>query len=684
MDNDEIQVVAVNLGSSPYRSGVGGGEKKEIAPCVTPRLKKARHEAAQSTAHCVGPHDITVERACTGRELEESRPVVFRLHPSAYRLIPENDRVAFALNDFDRLQDSRLKNVLCSVAGLRRPIDISHLGNADLLYEIMDRKQLGAGPHDTMFFRKMDPTTLVMRTDLGSGHYTGDLHPSIAVEANDIHNLGSGCILVGPPYVWPQQKLGLIPDETKKAQFYDLSLHGLEDDGTKLGDALEIRTDSDGSNPRDVPLEIITGRPGRNMAADAIVLCGKDKDVAVRVSMGISFEQDPRDHAAIWFGNPSLVVCHGYVESIRHLDGESWLNVQLALARDNLPSYLIFSRTRQDALFQTNLRMRVRGECVLSAMHILPLPLHNCPDSLSDNKRQLGIAAPQPLRQNTYVTGHMEFDLGLFRKTDDHQSGDHREISTNTNHKALELLSFFCARGGPITVTQTDPDHLKCQAAWKAKFIQETARRLGGLFEPKVTLLAVDPFPPEQAVSTIANCSQMLGSTGINPQLAVLRAALRRLAELKSKRTKNRVGRSSAVSFIPNVSGSVLFQLLHKFVRASDYIVLFKEGAVVASVKDVNSVAAILGTEDGVIHLEGGQGSIQFFGPVNFKLILFDSKRSRLDSGEGLAEITFNSYLSMDRHGGQLTGALYEGNGGDGTGRKHKSGIWPESTEEVM
>ena len=138
------------------------------------------------------------------------------------------------------------------------------------------------------------------------------------------------------------------------------------------------------------------------------------------------------------------------------------------------------------------------------------------------------------------------------------------------------------------------------------------------------------------------------------------------------------------MSFIPNVSGSVLFQLLHKFVRASDYIVLFKEGAVVASVKDVKSVAAILGTEDGVIHLEGGQGSIQFFGPVNFKLILFDSKRSRLDSGEGLAEITFNSYLSMDRHGGQLTGALYEGNGGDGTGRKHKSGIWPESTEEVM
>ena len=66
------------------------------------------------------------------------------------------------------------------------------------------------------------------------------------------------------------------------------------------------------------------------------------------------------------------------------------------------------------------------------------------------------------------------------------------------------------------------------------------------------------------------------------------------------------------------------------------------------------------------------------------ELILFDSKRSRLDSGEGLAEITFNSYLSMDRHGGQLTGALYEGNGGDGTGRKHKSGIWPESTEEVM
>ena len=570
--------------------------------------------------------------------------------------MPENDRVAFANGDFDKLQDSRLKNALCSVAGLsRRPIDISHLGNADLLFEIMDRKVLGAGPHDTMFFRKMDPTTLVMRTDLESSHYTGYLHPAIAVDANDIMNPGYfGCIVVGPRYVWPHQPLSLIPDETKKAQLYDLSLHGLVDDGTKLGDALEIRTDSDGSNPKDMPLEIITGRRGRD-TADAIVLCGKDK-IAVRVSMGISFEQDPRDDAAIWFGNPSLVVCHGYVERIRLLDGEPWLTVQLALARDNLPTYLKFSRMRRDALFQTNLRMEVRGECVLGAMHILPLPLHNCPEALSDNKRQLGIAA-QPLGQNAYVSGHLEFDLGLFRSNDGRLSGDHREISKNTNHKAMELLSFLCARGGQIT----DPDYIECHAAWKAKFIQETARRLGGRFEPKVTLFAVDPFPAEQAVYTIANCSQMLGSTGIDPQLAVLRAAFRRLAESKSKRTKNRVGRSSAVSFIPSVSGSVLFQLLHKFVRASDYTVLFKEGAVVASVKDVKSVAAILGTEDGVIHLEGGQGSIQFFGPVSLKLILFDPKRSQLDSGDGLAEITFNNYLSMDRHGGQLTGALYEG-----------------------
>ena len=681
MDNDEIQVVAVNLGSSPYQPIVGGGEKKGIAPCVTPRLKKARHEAAQSTADCVGTLDITVQRACTGAGgREESRPVVFRLRPSAARLMPENDRAAFALGDFDKLQDSRLKNALCSVAGLsRRSIDISHLENADLLFEIMDRKELGAGPHDTMFFRKMDPTTLVMRRDLESSHYTGYLQPAIAVHANDIMIPGYfGCILVGPPYVWPGQQLSLIPDETKKAQLYDLPLPGLVDDGTKLGDALEIRTDSDGSNPKDMPLEIITGRRGRD-TADAIVLCGKYKEVAVRVSMGISFEQDPRDHAAIWFGNPSLVVCHGYVEGIELHDGEPWLTVQLALARDNLPTYLKFSRMRQDALLQTNLCMKVRGECVVGAMHILPLPLHNCPEASSVNKRQLGIAA-QPLGQNAYICGHMEFYLGLFRRTDGRLSGDHPEISMNTNHKAMELLSCLCARGGPIT----DPDFNECFAAWKEKFIQETARRLGGRYEPKVTLSAVEPFPAEQAVNTIANCSQMLGSTGIDPQLAVLRAALRRVAELKSKRTKHGVGRSSAVSFIPSVSGPVLFQLLHKFVRARDLTVVFKEGAVVASVKDVKSLAAILGTEDGVIHLEGGKGSIQFFGPVSLKLILFDPKRSQLDSGDGLAEITFNNYLSMDRHGGQLTGALYEGDGGDGTGRKHKSGIWPESTEKVM
>ena len=39
-----------------------------------------------------------------------------------------------------------------------------------------------------------------------------------------------------------------------------------------------------------------------------------------------------------------------------------------------------------------------------------------------------------------------------------------------------------------------------------------------------------------------------------------------------------------------------------------------------------------------------------------------------LNSADGSAEINFANYLSMDQHGGQLTGALYEGAGDDGQG----------------
>ena len=666
MEQDDDRVHAVFLSPFPYQPKVGGDEKN--APNATPKSKKARHEAAQIAAE--RPYLITVQRMG-----EESRQVRFRMDPSAFSSLTDLEREAFAAGDFDKIStsDSRLKNVLDSIAGRRRPMNLTHLGDADLEFILMDRKHfLGVGRHDTMFFRSFDPTSIRMYHDYAKGSFTGYQVPVISARANDIIPLNyQGLILVGPEYIWRNQKLGFVPDDTRKLLIGELPLPGHYDDGTKFGDVLNIMCDGDGPNSNDAPLEIVTGF---FVDHDDIVLAGKDQ-TPVRVGMGVSFGQDDRDHGAIWFGNPSLKALHGLVESIQRRDGEAWLTVRVGLTRQNLPPFLGFAGFSHDALLQTDLRISVRAECVVTTLNIVPLPLHNCPQPSSRDTWKLGNTA-QPLRQNAYVAGHMDFDLGLFRRADGSLSGDRREKSTNTNHKALELLSYWCARGGPITDRE-----FSLHSDWKNSFMERSYGRSGGVFLPTATLRAVQLFPPEQALAIIANASRMFGGTGLDTQLVVLRDALHRFVEAKAKRTKIRAGRGSSISFNPNMSGLVLFQLLQKYGSERDFTTEFREGAVVVTVKNIGdvTVTAILGIDGGRFRLEGGKGIIQLLGPVGFKNTLYNPKTKWQESGEGSAEITFGGYLSKDRHGGELTGALYyEGDGGDGAGRKHKLGIWPE------
>ena len=111
--------------------------------------------------------------------------------------------------------------------------------------------------------------------------------------------------------------------------------------------------------------------------------------------------------------------------------------------------------------------------------------------------------------------------------------------------------------------------------------------------------------------------------------------------------------------------------------------------SVIEAIRDAaqdDKVAAILGRVE--VPLEGA-GSVQVIGPYQFTLGLYDPRKRDLDSADGIGEVIVAGYVSKDRHGAQLTGALYEGaegdakggGGGEGTRTKHSTGVWPERSK---
>ena len=70
-----------------------------------------------------------------------------------------------------------------------------------------------------------------------------------------------------------------------------------------------------------------------------------------------------------------------------------------------------------------------------------------------------------------------------------------------------------------------------------------------------------------------------------------------------------------------------------------------------------------------MFNLEGA-GIVRFHSPITFRWVLFNPKTRPEDpshvGSDGRAEVEFQKYVAMDRHGGELTGALYDGEGGSG------------------
>ena len=77
---------------------------------------------------------------------------------------------------------------------------------------------------------------------------------------------------------------------------------------------------------------------------------------------------------------------------------------------------------------------------------------------------------------------------------------------------------------------------------------------------------------------------------------------------------------------------------------------------------DFSLAAKLLETDDGQFDL-GQLGMVQFKAPITFRWVHYEPRKSATESRlgpEGRSEIIFTKYVAKDRHGGELTGELYD------------------------
>ena len=487
---------------------------------------------------------------------DPSKYIVIQANEDLLRSIDQDGNVLAAFRNesgfLGQLPAGRLKELVTLLTGQsgRTCINLDHIQNSDMVFEIVRRSSTGARKVDKMLVEDIEHSSLNMRNDYDSKNYTGAQGASLSIMARDLYDAGNGYAVIGPSYHWDHQYVSDILPAALQTLFYDKPLLGLEDDGTKVGEVLHLTTPSDESNA-DAPLLIFSGySPTEN--AD-IILAGKHKNIPVRTSMGISFTFDQLPpslrEALSGGGNPSLAACHGFVRCISDTVDGIVLTVIIALTSDNLPSFLKWPRLPQESVFQTNLQAIIPAKCVVSSFKIVPVQFHSLSGFISEDRRALGKRISQPIERDVYVAGHLEFVPGGFQR--DKYSGnealsDSERLALkdwNTRYskdcyKAFALLSDFCARGGAIT----DRDFAEHHAPWKVRYLELTRLRDGGRRLPKVTVSSITPFPASAALTAIYKCARLLAWPGYGPYIFELRAAVRRFAVSKTKRAKYRPG----------------------------------------------------------------------------------------------------------------------------------------------
>jgi hypothetical protein len=678
---EEPELVANLTGQPPPTPMICDNDKaKTTEGCTQTARQKKRAPAAKEHSEEPGEMFLLLLEVINPSGTGPAQSIEFRVDSNVLSEFGEAATTAFesesAEECLEKLPPGRFKDRILSLTGRpARPgqkcIKLDHLGpeNTELVYNIVRRKSLGVGIKDRLLVDSVEHASLIMRNNYDERPYTGVQDASFIIHCRDLYDAGNGIVIMGPTYRWPSQYVKDMSPVDLKRLYYDLALPCQAPDGTTYGDVLEISTSSGStsSQPNHLMFTGYSSTPGDDNA-----LGGDRGDLAIRVGTGISFSFDQWPHATRQMvsgnGNPCLRVCHGFVAAIAAdgNDGSTVLSVRLALGKGNLPAFLPWPRMSPLALISTNLQAVVPARCVLSTFPIKPIVLHSLAACLPESSPVLGEES-MPIEWDAYVAGHMHFELGDFQGDKIPESEQQDEVwkrrYDDSSTMAFAMLHDYCARGGQVT---EDPFN-KYHAPWKEMYVPWTTSHQGGRHLPKATLSSIAPFPAASALSTIYNCARLLGLPSYNVCLGELRSGFFNFASSKAKRSARRPG--GKVSFCPNISGSMLLQLVH--IHVDVYTAAFSEGAVEAVVDEFHQAEKLFQTKDGVVNL-GQLGSVKFEGHIKFRWTHYDPTRNATESGfgpDGKPEVIFQKCVARDRHGGALTGEVHgdedqQGNGG--------------------
>ena len=672
LDN-EFELVANITGQPPpiptncddVKAEKSGGCTRDV------RRKAAKDPPGEESGEmlCVSVEIRNSSKRDTGNT-EPARCIKFRAYSNILSEMGETVKTAFESGSseefLETLPPGRLRDRIYSLTGQpgKKRIKLDYLDGNELVFDIVRRQSLGVCSKDHLRMEGIEHSSLVMRNDFDEKPYAGVQEASVCIRASDVHDIGNGKKMIGPSYRWQHQYVKDISPGDFKRLLLDQPLPFLAPDGTTFGDVLNVRTSPSESTKTDDEQLLVYSGFSHTPGQDDIVLAGEDGDLVVRVGSGISFTFDQwhfkTREMVSGYGNPSTRTCHGFVAAIAAdgNDGSIVLSVKLVLGKANLPPFFMFERMSAHAVFQSNLTAVVPARCVQSVFLIKPVVLHSLSACLPEAAPVFGEEA-MPITRDVYVIGHFDFEQGDFQGQGDSGQKDEANGERNryddSNTSAFAVLSDFCARGGPIIGGPFKELH----GPWKETYLDRTTKHHGGRYLPRVTLSSLPPFPAESALPTIYKSARLIGQPSFDAPLVELRAAARSFAMSKAKRAT--VGRKGGrILFSPNISGNLLLQLVHVHVR--EYTTVFREGAVEAVVDEFHFAEKLLDTKDGEFNL-GEFGIVRFFGPITFRLVLYDPSRNATESGmnpDGRAEVSFKKYVAKDRHGADLTGDPYD------------------------
>jgi hypothetical protein len=460
---------------------------------------------------------------------------------------------------------------------------------------------------DRQVFESADASTFFFQSDYknkggGLDEQRGQLDPSIVVTMRDVHKLDGKLdqfAFLGPPYPWPQY-LAALPGDCHDAIFDQPYREG------KLGEFLEIQSRRPAKQ-----LNCLIGH-GIPPETGQYAHSARD-DLIIRPGMCIQFYTNPtaRQGSAVAIDAGSIDAISqmlGVVIEAKSVDGP--VDVQLLLARENLPLCLQWPSLGPDQVFLTDIHMKVPLGDINGVVRVLPHQLH-----------QHGNAGDGSLKSDAVVVAHLNVaGYGMVPSSE-----------------AWEVLTSM--ERSKMVVTRIAP--LREAVAF------EVLHLTGMLF----------------GVAPGAHLLFGIGNRNRTVYQHYLSAAAKEFALSKALKAQD-TRRDNTLHL--NMFGPVLISMLYDELPwgrensvtgrrlEMDQCVAIRGGTVIVTIPSFEDACFFFLSNDGVYDFTSyGYGFVQLYAPIAFKWEMYDTGGGRTGASrapDGFTAITFESYVERDRH----------------------------------